>query len=248
MYWLDDFFERIIVFQIIIDLFNVFIGMGLCFGALKWRKGLIASVAAYWGLFLGITLGLAISSQDAAPVIICGLVGVILIPILTYNVSGVNRFIVGFIVASKLAFMVTTVLMRQNQLDIGTMFSLPLIIGTIVGLFLMVWTKMRVSAFVAACAFIGASQIAPTIAKYIHQIQYGFTGDIGYIFDVYDIIFGIFKIELTDGITLIAMLILMPIGIFKQLQSVKAQGYDYSTPIITYETNKKDMHGKILPR
>jgi len=209
--------------------------------------GLITTVATYFGIVLGFTLGYIsfISSGKVAPFLICILIGGIVFPILTYKVPTVNRFVVGFLVAMKLCFMVTTVLTKDGKMSISAMITAPLIIGTIVGIALMLWTQVSVSAFVAACAFIGASQIAPVISKYINQIQYGVTGNISYLFDPYDLVFALFKVELTDKWTLIFIVIFMIAGIYFQLKSVRDQGYDYNTPLIVYETNYKSKHGKI---
>ena len=50
---MEEILARLLVFQIVIDLISVTVGAGLCFGALKWRRGLLTTTAIAWGLFLG---------------------------------------------------------------------------------------------------------------------------------------------------------------------------------------------------
>lgn len=244
--YFEDFISYFLAAQIISCIISIILGAYTCFGALKWRKGLISSIAAYWGLFLGVILGAMISTQDLTYIILFAVLGGVIFPILTYHIAGVNRFVIGFIVAMKLTFMVMTVLLKENQIGFDLLFTAPLIVGTIVGFILMAWTQIRVSAFVLACAFIGASELAPALAQLVNSVQFGITGDIGYFIDVYDIFFAFFRIELTDGMTLLFMIILMGAGIATQLRSVKNQGYDYSTPLIVFETTRKELHGRIL--
>ena len=244
---LSTFIEGIAIFQIVSDIFAATLGACLCFGALRWRMGLITTVATYWGIVFGFAFGYIsfISSGKVAPFIICVLIGGIIFPILTYKVPAVNRFVVGFLVAMKLCFMITTVLTKDGKMSIGSMITIPVIVGTIVGIALMLWTQISISAFVIACSFIGASQIAPIISKYINQFQFGVTGNISYLFDPYDFVFALFKIELTDKWTLIFMIIFMALGIYAQIKSIKDQGCGPGTPLIVYETKDKNKHGKI---
>lgn len=231
-----DLFSRLLVFQIVIDLIKVTVGAGLCFGALKWRRGLLTSTAIYWGIFLGLmTSMLFLDTLKLGGVIVFVAIGAILIPILTYTVPGVNRFVLGFLVSSKLFFMLTTVLAKSGDMDIEGAIALPLMAGTIVGLVLMAWTRVRVSAFVLGCTFIGASEIAPVISEWINRILYAATGNFYYLFDPIDILFALFKIELTDIWTLGAMIVLMILGGYKQISSIKAKGISLDTPLIGFE-------------
>ena len=245
---LSTFIQGIVIFQIVGDIFAATLGLGLCFGALKWKVGLITTVATYWGIVLGFALGYIsfLSSGKLVLLFICILIGALVFPVLTYKIPSINRFVVGFLVAMKLCFMVTTVMTKDGKMSISAMITIPLIVGTIVGIVLMLWTQVSISAFVGACAFIGSTQIAPVISKYINQIQFGVTGNISYLYDPYDIVFALFKVELTDKWTLIFVIIFMIAGIYFQLKSVKNQGYDYDTPLITYETDDKNKHGKIF--
>lgn len=139
--------------------------------------------------------------------------------------------------------MVTTLALKSGSIGIVEMLMVPLVIGAIVGIILMYWTQIRVSAFVLFCAFLGATQIAPTVAKYINRIIYGMQG--GTVFDLYDIIFALFGIELTDFWTLVVLLICMITGTVHHLKSIKKQGYSFDAPLISYETNDTSIHGRI---
>lgn len=247
MYELERFLANIAVFQIVMDILDICIGSMLVFGALKWRKGLITYTAIGWGLFLGLVIGFIIgeSSDSVEFVIIGAVLGLIIFPILTYTVAGVNRFVVGYIVILKLTFMLTTWMFKRGDIELGIMFIIPIIIGVIAGIIFMAWTQMSVLPFVLACTFLGASNIAPTISKYINQFIFGITGDYSSLIDPIDLFFALFKIELTDGWTLVIVILLMAVGIPVQINSVKSQGFSLDTPVITYETERKEDHGKI---
>lgn len=97
-----------------------------------------------------------------------------------------------------------------------------------------------------ACVFLGASQVAPAIAKYVNQFIFGITHDFSLLFNLVDFVFVLSKMELTDGWTLLFMFIFMCIGLPVQLKSIKQQGYSYDTSIIAFETDNSYMHGKII--
>lgn len=234
---IEKILSNLFVFQIITDLFKVTIGAGLCFGALKWRKGLLSSTAIGWGAFLGAVVSALIADYfGAAGVIVCLLAGIVGLPILTYTVFGVNRFMLGFLVGCKLSFMVTTCLAKDGKMEILTALMLPLVAGTIIGIILMAWTQIRVSAFVLACSFVGASEAAPVISEWINRAGYALTGDPSWLLDPLDLIFALFKIELTDSWTLIALLVLMVVGIYTQISNMKKKNIPLDTPLIAYET------------
>lgn len=245
---MDEILARLLVFQVVIDLISVTVGAGLCFGALKWRRGLLTTTAIAWGLFLGLVAAMfAGEALGETGAILCVLVGVIGLPILTYVSPTVNRFVLGFLVSSKLLFMLTTVLAKKGMIDIEETIMIPLVIGTVVGIALMAWTQMRVSAFVLGCTFIGASQIAPVVSEWINRIFFAATGDIGYLFDPIDLFFALFKIELTDGWMLIAMIVFMVWGGYKQINNLKKSNIPLDTPLIGFES-PTGPNGRIYTR
>ncbi len=242
---MGEIFSNILIFQIITDLIKVTIGSGLCFGALKWRRGLLTSTAIGWGLFLGFLAAMVVGEMiGGVGAFACILAGLILLPILTYTVPGVNRFILGFLVSCKLSFMLTTVMAKKGTIDIGSAIFIPLLAGTIVGVGLMAWTSMRVGAFVLGCSFIGASEIAPVVSEWINRILFSATGNISYLFDPIDLFFALFKVELTDGWMLASMIVFMIWGGGKQLERLEAEGIPFNTPIIGFEVPKGN-NGKI---
>lgn len=117
---------------------------------------------------------------------VCILAGLIVLPILTY-----------------------TVLAKNRAINIKITFALPLIAGTLVGLLLIAWIRMHISAFVLSCTFIGASEIAPVISEWINRFLFAVTGDLNYLFDPIDLFFALFKVELADHWMFISRLILM---------------------------------------
>lgn len=229
-------FLNLMFYQIITVLIKVTIGAGLCFGALKWRRGLLATTAIGWGLFLSLlTILLFEQIMNGIGALICIITGIIVLPMLTYTVPGVNRFILGFLVSCKLFFMITTVLVKNNTMKPGMALILPLIVGTLVSLGLMAWTKMRVSVFILGCTFIGASEIAPVVSVWVNRILFSITGDYRYMFDPMDILISLFKVELTDQWMLISMIVLMLWGGYKQLNRLKKEGIPLDTPLIGFE-------------
>lgn len=246
MDFMEGILENLLIFQIVTDLIKVTIGAGLCFGALKWRRGLLTTTAIWWGFFLGILAAAVMGEMTGGDgALVCVVVGVIVLPILTYTVPGVNRFVLGFLVSSKLFFMLTTVLAKDGAMGLEYAVFVPLLAGTVVGLILMAWTRMRISAFVLSCTFVGASEIAPVISEWVNRIVFSATGDISYLFDPIDLVFAIFKLELTDKWMLISMVILMIWGGYKQIGRLKEQGISLDTPLIGFEVPKAD-NGKIF--
>lgn len=250
MDFLETILSNIVILQVITALIKASVGLGLCFAALKWRqgalvwrRGLLTTISIAWGFALGVLA--ASTLDDSTGALLYIIIGVIALPILTYTVPGVNRFMLGFLVASKLFFMLTTVLAKSGDMEVETAVFLPLIAGTVVGVCLMAWTKVRVSAFVLACTFIGAAETAPAISELINRIFFTFTSDISYLFDPIDFLFGLFGIELTDKWTLVAMIILMIWGGYKQVNNIKAHGIPLNTPLIGFETRFED-NGKII--
>lgn len=243
-----EFLEYLVIFQVVMDIYDLLIGSALIYGALKWRKGLLSTTACYWGIILGFAGGgiIAYILDLPAVIFIAVIIGAIVFPIMTYWIPAVNRFVLGFIVTMKLLYMLTTYLCKEGVMEFSVAVILPLIIATVLGVMFMFMRKMSVLPFALGCVFIGASQLAPTIAKYINQFIFGITQDFSLLFDPTDFIFALFKIELTDGWTLLFMIIFMACGLPIQLGYIKKQGYSYDTPLITFETNNADMHGRII--
>lgn len=242
-------FENIVIFQVVSSLYDIALGAACCYGALKWRRGLITTVAIGWGIFLG--FGLAIPMVfygDANPSLLLLLpaIGMILLPILTYNIAGVNRFILGYIVSSKLFFMATTVMVKNGDIDFLSALLYPLIGGAMIGLVLMAWTSIRVSAFVFSCTFIGASGIAPNISKLINGALFAATRDFSFLFNPIDTFFAFFGVELTDEWTLGAMIVLMVIFGYHQIRTMKRKGIPLNAPLIGFEVPEdKGKNGRI---
>lgn len=244
-----ELFGNIAIFQIVTDIYDIFIGSALVFGALKWRKGLLTTTAFYWGLVLGFLCGILMFfflDSDIAITILTTIVGAVIFPILTYCIPAVNRFVLGFIVTIKLLYMLTTYWCKNGNMGFETAIIMPPIIAIILGVVFALLRQLSVLPFSLACVFLGASQLAPTIAKYVNQIIFGITQDYSLFFGPIDIIFALLKIELTDGWTLLFMIVLMCIGLPVQLNFIKEQGYTYDTPIIVFETKDSNMHGKII--
>ena len=100
MDFLETILSNIVIFQVITALIKASVGLGLCFGALKWRqgalvwrRGLLTTISIAWGFALGVLV--ASTLDDSTGALLCVIIGVIALPILTYTVPGVNRFMLG---------------------------------------------------------------------------------------------------------------------------------------------------------
>ena len=219
------------------------------FGALKWRKGLLSTVACYWGIVLGFLVGFFLVYSrhiDIIAILITTIMGAIIFPVLTYSVPAINRFVLGFLITGKLSYMITTYMWKEGYIELRVATALPVVLAIIFGLIFMLMSQLSVLPFALGCIFIGASQVAPVISKFINQVEFGITQDYSLLFDPRDLIFAMFNIELTDGWTLFFMIVFMGLGLPYQLNYIKQQGYTYDTPIIVFETDSKNMSGKII--
>ena len=79
-------------------------------------------------------------------------------------------------------------------------------------------------------------QDGPVISEWINRIFFAATGDISYLFDPIDLFFALFKIELTDHWMLIAMIVFMIWGGYKQINNLKKNGIPLDTPLIGFES------------
>lgn len=172
--------------------------------------------------------------------------GAIIFPVLTYSVPAINRFVLGFLITGKLSYMITTYMWKEGYIELRVATALPVVLAIIFGLIFMLMSQLSVLPFALGCIFIGASQVAPVISKFINQVEFGITQDYSLLFDPRDLIFAMFNIELTDGWTLFFMIVFMGLGLPYQLNYIKQQGYTYDTPIIVFETDSKNMSGKII--
>ena len=245
-YALASFLQNIMAYQIVFWIIDALLGAGLCFGPLKWRKGLLTTVAIYWGIILGALIGFMITREEYVVVLALIVLGAVILPILTYTVAGVNRFMLGFLVFSKLGIMAVLAMAEAFGSDAYSLMALPIYLGIVVGLFFMAWKQVKVSTFICALAFLGSVQMAQALGNIINQIRYGITGDISILFDPVELVAAVFGVELTDAATFIVMLVLMFFGIIAHTKRIKAQGYPLSTPVIVYETSDPNKNGKIL--
>lgn len=242
-------FENIVVFQAFSYLYDIALGAACCYGALKWRRGLMTTVSIGWGIFLGFGLAIPLvfyGDANSSLLLLLPAIRMVLLPILTYSIAGVNRFILGYIVSSKLFFMATTVMAKNGDIAPISALLYPLIGGAAVGLVLMAWTRIRVSAFVFGCTFIGASGIAPDISKLINGTLFTATRDFSFLFDPIDTFFAFFGIELTDEWTLRVMIVLMVVLGYRQIRTMKRKGIPLNAPLIGFEVPEdKGKNGRI---
>ena len=115
------FLAYITVFQIVTHIYDVLIGSALVFGALKWRKGLLSTVACYWGIVLGFLVGFFLVYSrhiDIIAILITTIMGAIIFPVLTYSVPAINRFVLGFLITGKLSYMITTYMWKEGYIEL----------------------------------------------------------------------------------------------------------------------------------
>lgn len=274
-------FNIVVLIFIALNLLQTAVGAGLCFAPIKWQKGLITAMSIKLGMLAGgilatiITIYLFDSEASGVPrsvaykyieyipafFVISVILGAIIMPVLTYTVSKINRFVLGYIVGSKLTIIFTVGAIHDGLDEIGNylfngnlnieiiiVMLMPVIIGSIFGIILASLDKFKISAYVVACSYIGASECAPNIEKYLGYIKAFLTGDIGAAIDPIDMIFSSYNIELNSMTTFVIIIILMGISSYYKIKSLLNQGYSLDTNIALLETEEGELVTEVLDK
>lgn len=207
----------------------------MCIYGYKWRKGLIATLSIYIGIFLGILIAAALISQSYNNI----MTGLILIPItallfyiLAYKWVPLNHFLTGFLVGNKLAFMVIYNLMKSNMVDFdfSVLMVVPLIIGLIAGFILCsVFTHVAV---LACLVYIGSVELVTGIFDFINKSLFVATGNISYIFDVEGLLLKIVGVDVPSFWEVVFIIIVGIVSFTLQKNLMEKEGIDLSNKIV----------------
>lgn len=211
----------------------------MCVYGYKWSKGLIATMSIYTGVALGGIVFL-IGMKVGAPIDT-----IIIVPIIASGFSAaayknviLNHFMVGFLLAIKIAFMV--ILKFVEYFRIGsefTIFVVPVIIGIIAGL--LVCIKYNNYILIACSAYIGATEFVPSIFSFLNKTMFVATGDISFIFDPVSFILSIFGITIPSGGEVFFILLLGGVSFYYQRKILIQKGINLSGVVIDDRKLKK---------
>lgn len=208
--------------------------MGL-FGV-RWQKGLIGMTGCIIGFNAGFVtamhlyfrLELGEISFIVIPIetIICG--------ILAYRNLTFNHFLVGFLVADKISFLILEVLMDNNVIDfdLGILVIIPVVVGIIVG---CIGCKFFVYKIMISClALISAINLEPIIEKWVNRGLFATTGDVGFVLetDPTKLILQVIGIEVPSLLGCFLMILLFGIFFAIHYFYIKKQGLELSEYVI----------------
>lgn len=199
----------------------------MCVYGYKWHKGLIATMSTYIGFTLGCTITYVLLESGAE------LECIIIVPICTvvfamcaYKVVWLNHFAAGYLLVIKITYMILYILMDNGiiETDGGILFGVPIIIGFIAGL--IICSVYNNYVVILCVAFIGATELVPTVIDLINKTLFTITGDIGFIFDPRDFILGLFGIDTISTIEVIGILFVFGLSFLVQRKVLIDQGID----------------------
>lgn len=197
------FIEAFIIFQTIISAV-------MCVYGYKWAKGLIATTSVYIGIYIGIFVAafLVNSGTDEKTAIIVVPIVAFLFWGFAYIWKPLNHFLAGFLLATKVAFMIIEILMNNEIMDIDfeMLIGIPIVLGIIFG---FVACSIFNNWILLLCVtFVGATNLVPHIFTWIDRGSFVITGDISYIMDPQSLILSLFGIEIPsfwEGFFIIAV-------------------------------------------
>lgn len=193
----------------------------MCVYGYKWRRGLIALMSTYVGIVIGLIICVVLIESEAGggsiiaiPICAVGFAG------LAYKNIGLNHFLGGFLLITKVSFMLITKAYEYGMAeDIGWLFVLPIILGIIGGIAFS--TRYTGYVVISCLAFWGAIDFVPNMFKLLNGTLFVMTGDFGYIFDPRSFIFSIFGIEIPSGGEVLFILVVTAVSIY--FQKVRAE-------------------------
>lgn len=204
----------------------------MCVYGYKWGRALIATASSYVGVVIGLVVcimlfesGFGIESTVAIPICAAGFAT------LVYKNITLNHFMAGFLLATKIAFMVITKAYEYEMAeDIGWLFVLPIIIGIMGGI--ASCTQFTGYIVLACMAFWGAIDFVPKMFEWINGTLFALTGDISFIFDPLSFLLSFFGIEIPSGGEVLCILLLTAGGFYFQKLQAEKEGKDLSRKLV----------------
>ena len=204
----------------------------MCVYGYKWSKGLIAVMASYVGVGIGIFICAFLMSNGVGPA------AIILVPIcggvfskLAYDIITLNHFLAGFLLAIKVGFMI---FMKMFEYSIIDDFSYVFIFPVIIGIFVGIQSCRCFSKYIliACVAFIGATEFVPRLFELINGTLFFATGDISFIFDPISFLLSLVGITIPSGGEVFFMLVIGGISFYYQKSYVDKNNIDLSDKAI----------------
>ena len=229
----------IITITNVITVIRMLISAVMCVIGYKWKKGLIGTVALYWGVYIGAIFAILLSEINLGIISILPVFIVpILLSIMAYRIAVVNHFFACFLVVLKLVFMIGILLIEQGTLDLGSwIIAAPFILAILGGIIFC--TKLNYYALIFCFAYIGATELVPKVIDFFNKSLFLATGDISTIFDPQAFLLNLVGVELPDMMTTIGIIVVMIISFIIQSFIAKTENIDLSKQVLD-DTNYKE--------
>lgn len=234
--------------NLIVIIINVFFvirlanSAAMCVLGYKWRKGLIAIASLNLGLILGfLTVIFFVETVDLdieVSLLISALVPILFF-ILAYKCIWLNHFLTGFLVFTKLSFMIIYRLMSERvvDFDMELLIIISLSLGILAGLIISI---ACVNFAVLFCVvYIGTVDLVLSVSEIINNALFVATSDISFVFDPEDLFLKIIGIEIPSAIEVIFIVIVGVASFIGQKLWLDKQGIKLSSCII--DDRKKSL-------
>ena len=212
----------------------------MCVYGYEWRKGLIAIMSIYVGLAIGVLGVYLLSAMELSinPILIVTIITFIFF-IAAYKIVWLNHFLAGFLVTTKITYMILFILMNGGILeaDLNILLGFPLIVGGVAGAILTILCTKQIVLF--CLAFIGATELIPKIIDVINKGAFFITGDITYIFDWKEKLLSFLSIKEITVPEVIGILICTAISFIIQKKILDQRGENWSNVILDDKNAEK---------
>ncbi len=204
----------------------------MCVYGYKWGRALIATASSYVGVAIGLVIcimlfesGFGVESFIAIPTCAAAFSA------MAYKNITLNHFMAGFLLATKISFMIITKVFEYGMSDdIGGLLVLPIIIGIIGGI--VSCTKFTGYIVLACLAFWGSIDFVPKMFEWINGTLFAMTGDYSFIFDPISFLLSLFGIEIPSGGEVFFILLLTVGGFYFQKNRAESAGKDLSRKLV----------------
>lgn len=204
----------------------------MCVYGYKWSKGLIAVMASYVGIGIGVFICAFLISNGMSPAV------TILIPIcggvfskLAYDIIALNHFLAGFLLAVKVGFMIFMKMFEYSIIDdFSYIFIFPIIIGVFAGVQSCKYFSKYI--LIACVAFIGATEFVPRLFELINGTLFLATGDLSFIFDPISFLLSLIGITIPSGGEVFFMIVIGGLSFYYQKSYVDKNHIDLSDRVV----------------
>ena len=231
-----ELFKILFLAVVVVMILKVITSVLMGFFEVRWQKGLIGITGYIIGFNAGfvtaIYLYFRLELEEISFVIIP--IEMIICGRLAYRNLTFNHFLVGFLVADKISFLILEVLMDNNiiEFNLGILVIIPVVVGIIIG---CIGCKFFVYKIMISClALISAINLEPIIEKWVNRSLFVTTGDVGFVLesDPTKLILQIIGIEVPSLLGCFLMILLFGIFFAIHYFYIKKQGLALSQYII----------------